>query len=128
MTDATAARRIAAALPETEDRSGPDSLAFAVRGKQFAWTFQEKVDGRGPREPVLEVLAVRCTPEAKDMLLASDPAKFFTTDHYRGFPAVLVRLAAVDESELRELLVDGWRCQATKTMAKQYQAELDSEM
>ena len=30
------------------------------------------------------------------MLIASDPEKFFTEPHYNGFPAVLVRLAAID--------------------------------
>jgi hypothetical protein len=36
-----------------------------------------------------------------------------------GFPAVLVRLAAVDETELRELLIDAWRCQAPPALVRE---------
>jgi hypothetical protein len=46
------------------------------------------------------------------MLLAADPDKFFTEPHYNGFPAVLVRLPAIDTGELAELITDAWRCQA----------------
>jgi recombination protein RecA len=38
--------------------------------------------------------------------------KFFTEPHYEGFPAVLVRLAAVTAADLKILLADAWRCQA----------------
>ena len=55
----------------------------------------------------------------KDMLLASDPAKFFTEPHYNGFPAVLVRLPAVETDELRELITDAWRCQAPPRLVRQ---------
>jgi hypothetical protein len=50
----------------------------------------------------------------KEFLLASDSAKFFTEPHYNGYPAVLVRLAAVRAPELRELITEAWRCQAPK--------------
>ena len=60
----------------------------------------------------------------KELLLASDPEgeKFFTEPHYNGFPAVLVRLAAVDVDELAELVIDAWRCQAPKKLVKEYDA------
>ena len=47
-----------------------------------------------------------------------DPEKFFTEPHYEGFPAVLVRLVAIDEIE-RELLIDGWRCQAPPALVRE---------
>ena len=47
--------------------------------------------------------------EDRDYLLADQPLVFFTTEHYRDYPTVLVRLAAVRESRLRELLKDAWR-------------------
>ena len=53
------------------------------------------------------------------MLLGSDPAKFFTEPHYNGFPAVLVRLPAVEADELRELITDAWRCQAPRSLVRQ---------
>lgn len=44
----------------------------------------------------------------KDALLASDERAYLTIPHYDGYPAVLVRLALADETELRELLVEAW--------------------
>ena len=120
MADDETVRRIAMSLPEAEDNSGPGSLHFSVRGKNFAWSYQERVAEKKPRQPRLDVLAVRCRAADKEALLAADPGKYFTTDHYRGFPAVLVRLDQVDEDELRELLTDGWRCQAPKSLVKKY--------
>ena len=52
------------------------------------------------------------------MLLASDPDKFFTEPHYNGFPAVLVRLPAIGEDELRELITDAWRIQAPRKLVR----------
>ena len=68
------------------------------------------------------MIAVRVANQAeKEVLVASDEKKFFTEPHYNGFPAVLVRLAAIDVGELEELIVDAWRCQAPKPLV----AELD---
>jgi hypothetical protein len=50
----------------------------------------------------------------KEALLASDPGTFFTTEHYDGYKAVLVRLDAVDEREMAEVVTDSWRTQAPK--------------
>ena len=111
-------RRIALSLPEAEDRSTAAALHFYVCGKHFAWSYLERVGEKGPRAPRLDVLAVRCAAEEKESILASDARKFFTTDHYRGFPAVLVRLDQVDERELRGLLMAAWRCQAPRSLAK----------
>jgi hypothetical protein len=73
------------------------------------------------RVPQPNVIAVRVASlDDKDVLLALDPAKFFTEPHYNGFPAVLVRLPAVSARELRPLIVEAWRCQAPKDLdAKQ---------
>jgi hypothetical protein len=111
VADQQDARRIALALPESVE--SPDHFGFSVRGKQFAWTWNERVVPRKPRVPRPEVLVVRVAGQGeKELLLASDAAKFFTEPHYNGFPAVLVRLGAVEVDELRELITDAWRCQA----------------
>jgi hypothetical protein len=93
-------------------------LRFSVCGKQFAWTYLERTGKSRRRLPRPAVLAVRCAAEAKDVLLASAPDKFFTTDHYNGFPAILVRLNKIDEDELRELLTAAWKSQAPRRLAK----------
>jgi hypothetical protein len=115
-------RRIALSLPETSEAD--DRFAFSVtnKGKQkgFAWVWQERVDPKKARVPNPKVLAVRVANDAeKQVLLAADETKFFTEPHYNGFPAVLVRLAAIEADELEELLVDAWRCQAPRALVKE---------
>ena len=65
------------------------------------------------------MLAVRCAAEEKADLLASALEKFFTTEHYRGFPAILARLDKIDARELRALLIAAWCCQAPRGLAQQ---------
>jgi hypothetical protein len=72
-----------------------------------------------------DVLAVRVADlEEKEVLLASDPEgeRIFTEPHYNGFPAVLVRLPAVDEDELREFVVEAWYCTAPKPLQRDFDA------
>jgi hypothetical protein len=108
MVDADTVRHIACALPEVEDGSSGTALQFSVAGKAFAWSLMERDGPKGPRTPRPEVLAVRCEAKAKPEILASDPGSFFETEHYRGYPAVLVRLAQVEAAALRDLLAAGW--------------------
>jgi len=116
MVSVATVRRIVSSLPESEDRSVPASLSFCVRGKGYAWTWQERIEPGRLLRPRLDVLAVRCLAEEKDAILSSDPEKFFTEDHYKGFPAVLVRLKKVGEKEMRALLTAAWRCRAPRTL------------
>ena len=124
MADQDDVRRIALSLPETIE--GEDRFAFSVRNgandKGFAWNWMERVEPKKPRVPRDDVLAVRVANQAeKEMLLKSDPEKFFTEPHYNGFPAVLVRLPAIDVDELAELLTDAWRCQAPRALVKEFE-------
>ena len=121
MVDVETVRRIALSLPESEDRSTATALRFYIRDKQFAWTYHERVHPKRPRRPRLDVLAVRCAAEDKESLLASDPGKFFTDDHYRGFPAVLVYLDCIDEREIGSLLTAAWRCQAPPALRRPHE-------
>lgn len=121
MATADDVRRIARSLPEAEQSEDP--MGFRVRGKPFAWTFTERVPGQRGRVARPDVLAVRVDGQGTKLaLLAADPAKFFTTAHYNGYPAVLVRLDAVDADELAELLTDGWRCQAPKRLVREFES------
>jgi len=45
---------------------------------------------------------------------------YFTTPHFDGYPAVLVRLAEIGVPELEELLTDAWLAQAPKSLAKAF--------
>ena len=78
---------------------------------------------RGCRIPTCSAIQVPDLEE-KELLLASDDGeKFFTEPHYNGFPAILVRLEAIDPDELEELLTDAWRCQAPKALVAEFDAD-----
>lgn len=119
MTDAGLVRRLAQTLPGVSDRSTEASVVLYVSGKLFAWSWPERVKPKGPRIPRLDVLAVRCPVEAKQTILEADPDTFFTTAHYDGHPAVLLRLEAVDEAELGAILTSAWRCMASPAVVEQ---------
>lgn len=120
-------RRIALSLPQTVEAD--DGLAFRVRAgsttKLFAWAWLERPASGGARVPNPDVLAVRVSGEdEKRMLLMSEPEVFFTEPHYDGWPAVLVRLDAIGEEELREVITDAWRVQAPRRLVAAFDREL----
>lgn len=126
VADLDEVRRIARALPEVV--VDDDQLAFSVmvkgKAKGFAWPWNERVEPKKPKVRNLDVYAIRvANGSEKEMLLASDPAKYFTEDHYNGFPAVLVRIAAVDVEEMRELLTDAWRSVAPTAVVRAFDAQ-----
>jgi hypothetical protein len=63
-----------------------------------------------------DTVAIRVDFFDRDVLLEMDPAAFFLTDHYRAYPAMLVRLAQVRAEMLRALLEQAWRRQAPKAL------------
>ncbi len=54
-------------------------------------------------------LVVMCPLDEKEMLMEVDPKVYFETDHYKGWPAVLVRLKAISAPKLRHRLEQAWR-------------------
>ncbi|MER7458730.1 MmcQ/YjbR family DNA-binding protein [Micromonospora sp. NPDC126480] len=124
-------RRIALDLPETTEAPSYDGLpAWKVRGKGFVW---ERPLRRGDRDalgaaaPDGPVLGAQ-VPDlgAKEALLADDPAVYFTTPHFDGYPAVLVRLDRIDVEELTELITEAWYARAPKRLAAAYRSERPS--
>ncbi len=98
-------RETALALPGVEEGTSYGTPAFKVKGKLFV---RLKEDG--------ETLVVRMGFDEREMLLEAAPGTFFLTDHYRGYPYVLVRLAAIDPDRLREILEESWRETAPKKL------------
>jgi hypothetical protein len=98
-------RQIALALPGVEEGTSYGTPAFKVRGKFLS---RLKEDG--------ETLVVKIDFDERDILMAANPETFYITDHYRGYPAMLVRLATVDSDELRELFEAAWRRAAPKRL------------
>lgn len=122
MTEQADVRRIALSLPETCEAEGHFAFSVLNSGKQkgFAWVWMERVKPKEPRVPRPDVVAIRVADEVeKQMLLKADEAKFFTEPHYNGFPAVLVRLPAIDVEELDVLITNAWRCQAPRALVEE---------
>jgi hypothetical protein len=117
-------RRIALALPESSEQSSRGTASWRVREKGFVWERplrQKEVDELGERAPSGPILGARVEHlGAKEALLADDPDVYFTTAHFDGYPAVLVRLERIALDELEELIVEAWLSRAPKRLAKQY--------
>jgi len=123
--------RLALALPDTTGgRDGEGSGSWRVRAKAFVWE-------RPLRRSDLTALAAlgRPVPEppilgayvpdlgVKEALVGSEPGVYFTTPHFDGYAAVLVRLAVIDVDELGELVTEAWLCRAPKRLAARFLAE-----
>ena len=102
-------RRLAVGFPGVEEGTSYGTPGFRVRGKFLARLWE---DG--------EVLVVKCGDDERDFRMQADPKTFFCTDHYRGYPTVLVRLARVRVEELREVLEQAWRRSAPKRLVTEF--------
>ena len=107
-----AVRRLALALPGVEETTSYGTAAFKVRGKFLT---RLKEDGESL---VLKVGSI----DERDFLLKANPAVFFITEHYRDYPALLVRLAAARPALLAQLLEESWRRAAPRKLVAAFDA------
>jgi len=105
-------RRLALAFPGVEEGPCYGTPGFRVRGRFLARLRDDA-----------ETLVVKCGDDERDFRIQADPATFFTTDHYRGYPTVLVRLASVRAADLRSVLERAWRLSAPKRLVAEYDRE-----
>ncbi len=98
-----------------------------MRDKLFVWerplrSSDLKALGEGaPDGPILGARVEHVG--AKEALIADNPDVYFTTPHFDGYPAILVRLEAIGADELEELVVEAWLCRAPKRLADRYVEE-----
>jgi hypothetical protein len=123
--------RLALALPDTTGgREGEGSGSWRVRTKAFVWERPLRASDRAaltalgrpvPDPPILgaHVPDLGIT----EALVGSDPDVYFTTPHFDGYAAVLVRLPAIDVVELGELVTEAWLCRAPKRLAARFLAD-----
>jgi hypothetical protein len=104
-----ALREMALSLPGVEEGTSYGTAAFRVKGRFF---IRLKEDG--------ESIVLKTDFYERDFLMQSDPRAFFTTDHYRDYPSVLVRLAAVRPRRMEELVAESWRRLAPKRLVQEY--------
>ena len=117
---------VALALPEVAEEPSYGERAWKVRKKTFAWERPlrakevEHLGGFEPEgaAPSGEILAIRVADEeAKQALVSSEPEIYFTTSHFDGYPAVLIRLERIGRAELEELILEAWIARAPKRVA-----------
>ena len=122
--------KLALALPETvkgEDDEGRPS--YSVNGKVICWHRSPRPDALDPEtgERLTDVFVFRTTDlDVKEMTLQDDRGIFFTTPHWNGYPAVLIRirdLRQLSRAELRDLIEEAWLSRAPKRVAKAWLAE-----
>jgi len=117
-------RRIALALPETNERLSRDLRQWRVKDKLFVWERPlrradlEALGDDAPDGPILGAHVEHLG--AKEALLANDEGVFFTTPHFDGYPAILVRLDRIRVEDLDEVIVEAWLARAPKRLVKAY--------
>ena len=111
-------RRLALALPGSSETASRDHAAWIVNDKFFVWERplrKSDLEALGARAPKGPILGVRTSGlEMKEVLLASDPGVYFTTPHFDGYPAVLVRLDKIAVKDLKDVILEAWLARAPK--------------
>jgi hypothetical protein len=101
-------RELALKLPGVEDGTSYGTPALKVKGKLLA---RLKEDGAS--------VVFRVTFDQRDLLMQTKPKVFFITDHYLGYPAVLLRLAAASRKEAADIVEMAWRFVAPKRLLRE---------
>jgi hypothetical protein len=118
--------RIALALPDVVEgtTAGGVNRAWTVRKKMFVWERplrKSDLKALGELAPDGPILGAKVEHGiAKEALLADDPAVFFTTPHFDGYAAVLIRLPEIGLDILEEVVAEAWLTCAPKRLARDY--------
>jgi hypothetical protein len=119
--------RLALALPETEERIKRELRQWWVKDKLFVWERPlrpKEIEELGEDAPDGPILGARVEHlVAKEALLANDPKMFFTTPHFDGYAAILVRLDHIAVADLEELVTEAWLARAPKRLAQAYSSQ-----
>lgn len=96
-------RALALSLPGVEESTLRGSPSLKLGGKLFACPALHR-----SAEP--DTLVVRVGLEQRAALLATEPERYYVTEHYAKHPVVLARLARLNRTALKQLLKLGWQC------------------
>jgi hypothetical protein len=117
-------RRLALALPETSEWRSRGLRQWRVKDKLVVWERplrRADLEALGDAAPDGPVLGARVEHVgAKEALVADDPEIFFTTPHFDGYPAVLVRLDRIAVEDLDEVVVEAWLARAPARLVKAF--------
>ena len=120
---------LALALPQVTKEVSDGRPSYLVHGKRFVLQRSRRPDAVDPEtgERLDDVLMFRVADlDVKELMLADERGIYFTTPHFKGYPAVLVRipeLARLDRDELHDLVAEAWLTKAKKRDAKAWLAE-----
>jgi hypothetical protein len=120
--------KLALAMPEATKELDGGRPTYKVHDKMFCFHRAPRKDAVDPEtgERLTDVLAFRVADlGVKELLLSDARGIYFTTPHWNGYPAVLVRirdLARLDRDELRDLVEEAWLTRARKRLAKEWLA------
>ena len=118
-------RRIAAALPGSEERATTGGAAWFVRRRLYAWECQPWPSTPADIRDILSaelVVGVKVADPLDTLALVQmAPDVFLRTSTTWGEPKIAFRMAGIDEGHLAELVTEAWRVQAPKYL----RAELD---
>jgi hypothetical protein len=119
-------KRLALALPETDERLSRERRQWRVKDKLFVWERPlraKEAQELGDAAPDGPVLGARVEHVgAKQALLADDPRVYFATLHFEGYAAILVRLDRISVGELDEVVTEAWLARAPKRFVDAYRA------
>jgi hypothetical protein len=125
---------LALALPQTTKEVSEDGRpTYLMHGKMFCFHRSRRADAvdANTGERLDDVFVFRVADlDVKELLLADARSHFFTTPHWNGYAAVLLRipdLEHLDRDELRDLIVEAWLTRAQKRVAKAWLAEHEPE-
>ena len=117
-------RRLALALPGTSEEVSRGTSAWLVNKKFFVWERplrKSDIAALGAAAPGGPILGVRTADlELKDVLLASNAGVFFTTPHFDGYAAVLVRLDKIPATDLKKIIIEAWLARAAPRAVTAY--------
>jgi hypothetical protein len=121
---------LAIAMPQaTKEVSEDGRPSYLVHGKVFCFHRRPRRDAVDPDtgERMEDVLMFRVEDlDVKELLLADERGVFFTTPHFDGYPAILMRipsLAKLEREELHDLVAEAWLTRAQKRVAKAWLEE-----
>ncbi len=110
--------------------SEPSPHEWRVGKKLLAWERplrppdREALADSGIEPPEGDILGVRVSDEGvKFALIADEPGVYFTTPHFDGYPAVLIRLGEIGVRDLVEVITEAWLTQAPKKLVQEYLAD-----
>jgi hypothetical protein len=120
--------KLALAMPEATKELDSGRPQYLVHGKFFCFHRRPRPDAVDSEtgERLEDVLVFRVADlGVKELLLSDARGIYFTTPHWNGYSAVLVRisdLGRLERDELRDLVEEAWLTRAQKRLAKEWLA------